>query len=234
MPRPDGRRSRVDARRARPRDEHLGRLRRTRRGARACRSRRGGGERRCAGRAAARPRSRRGDRAARTRRRPRRRRPAGRAPRGSAAPSPGGRRERDRDARAGRRRGRRAPRRARRARLVLRELPRRGLLDVTVEPAHDLPDRSSAPVRSKRVEPSGHVARQRGERRGELAPAAGAGAERAVAVAGDHRRRPREQVAEVVAELALVALVQARRCEASPSWPNETARAHQKRTGSAP
>jgi hypothetical protein len=35
------------------------------------------------------------------------------------------------------------------------------------------------------------------------------GAQRAVAVAGDHRRRAREQVPEIVAELALVALLDA-------------------------
>ena len=39
---------------------------------------------------------------------------------------------------------------------------------------------------------------------------AAAGSKRAVAIARDHRRRPREQVAEVVPELSLVALVEAR------------------------
>ena len=45
--------------------------------------------------------------------------------------------------------------------------------------------------------------------RRELAALVGRGREVAVAVAGDHRRRPREQVAEVVRELALVALAEA-------------------------
>ena len=63
---------------------------------------------------------------------------------------------------------------------------------------------------SKRVEPGHDVGTERRERGCDCAVLRRQGAERAVAVPGDHRRRPREEVPEIVAELALVALVDAR------------------------
>ena len=58
---------------------------------------------------------------------------------------------------------------------------------------------------SRRV---GDVVAERLEQRGDGRVVRGRGGERAAAVARDHRGRPREEVPEVVAELALVALAE--------------------------
>ena len=92
---------------------------------------------------------------------------------------------------------------------ILRELPRLVLLDVAVETADVVPDRLERSGDVEAVESGGDVVvhRPRGGR--ELALVVGRLPQLAVSVAGDHRRRAREQVAEVVAELALVALAEA-------------------------
>src|SRR3954451_18667086 len=89
-------------------------------------------------------------------------------------------------------------------RLVLRDLPRCLLLDVLVEAAHRLPDlveraRDVEAVEAPAAPPREPLAVERRLRVRR--------ADRAVAIARDHRRCPREEVAEVIAELALVALV---------------------------
>ena len=93
-----------------------------------------------------------------------------------------------------------------RARVVLRQLPGLRLLDVPVQAAHELPDRLETSRDVEDVECGGHVLLDPLDSLDELAALARDNLQLAVAVAGDHRRRPREEVPEVVAQLALVAL----------------------------
>ena len=123
--------------------------------------------------------------------------------------SPAGTARARRRPRAGRRRGCRAPRRARAARASsLASCHGARSSTYWLRRRTSVPDRSSAPVMSKRSSGSTSVARSASTRPTGESPSA-RGSRRAVAVARDHRRRPREEVAEVVAELALVALVDA-------------------------
>jgi hypothetical protein len=116
--------------------------------------------------------------------------------------------ERDRDAPQPSR-GRRARVELVRARLVLRELPRRCRLDVPVERPHDLPDPLERAGQVERIQSGGDVVGKRLQECGDLGFARRSRSEGSVAVPGDHRRDAREEVAEVVAELALVPLAEA-------------------------
>ena len=92
--------------------------------------------------------------------------------------------------------------------LVLGELPRLPLGDVAVEAADELPDAVDGGRDLEPVEIGGDVALQPFGQRPQLIVAGPVALELPVEELFDHLRRSREQVAEVVAELALVALVQ--------------------------
>src|SRR5581483_756429 len=90
-----------------------------------------------------------------------------------------------------------------------RHLPRLALRDVTVEPPDELPDAVGGARDVEAVEIGGDVTTQRLRRDLEVWVRRQAALDRPVEKLLDHLRRPREQVAEVVAELAFVALVEA-------------------------
>src|SRR5215831_20264199 len=90
---------------------------------------------------------------------------------------------------------------------VLCELPRRLLLDVTVEQADHLPDVLQAARQVVDVE-ARHELPAKAVERGSKPLVARSRRDPASRVAGDHRRRSRDEIAEVVRELALVTLVE--------------------------
>ena len=94
-----------------------------------------------------------------------------------------------------------------RVRGVLRQLPRRLLLDVAVEPAHALPDLVERAGQLDAVEQLRDALAQALEVVVEQSVEFAFG-ERAVAVAHDHRDRAAREVAVVVGQLALVALLE--------------------------
>ena len=122
------------------------------------------------------------------------------------------------------------------ARLVLRELPRLASARRSGSAGGRSPrSRRARPVMSKRSSAAGTSSRSAARRAAASSRARIACvAQPAVPVARDHRGRPREQVAEVVAELALVALVEAVERDVCRPARTATARAAQKRTASAP
>ena len=91
--------------------------------------------------------------------------------------------------------------------VVLRQLPGLRALDEPVELPHDVPDRLQRARELPRFEPAGDLVVQRVEPGGDLR-SAGPGRQLAVPVAGDHRRRPRHEVAELVRQLPLIAFVE--------------------------
>ena len=110
--------------------------------------------------------------------------------------------------------------------VVLRQLPGLRALDEPVELSHDVPDRLQRARELPRFEPAGDLVVQRVEPGGDLRSARPA-RQLAVAVSRDHRRRPREEVAELVRQLPLIAFVERvlggahRRVRTSPNeWPS--------------
>src|SRR5919201_5967406 len=90
-----------------------------------------------------------------------------------------------------------------RLRLVLRELPRCGCLDVAVQPAYDLPDPLCRRRDVEGVEERRNVCPEWVEQGLDGRVVARDRRQRTGPVARDHGRRSRQEVAEVVAELAL-------------------------------
>src|SRR4029453_18101200 len=81
-------------------------------------------------------------------------------------------------------------------------------LDVAVERANDLPDALERPGEVERVELPSEVVTEWGEDRRDLGVVRRHGPESTTSIPRDHRGRPGEEVAEIVAELPLVALAQ--------------------------
>ena len=102
---------------------------------------------------------------------------------------------------------------------IARELPRRALLDVAVEPAHALPDHLERLRDLGAVE---QLATSLGQPVELRAPAPGRSRPpaRPVAVAHEHRDRPAREVAVLVGELGLVARREPPRSRRAPSPPN--------------
>ncbi len=137
--------------------------------------------------------------------------PAGAGPPGSRRPCPGRRPTGRPPPHGGRRRGRTARDRARRRAPRPSPAARAPCVSTSRLSTRTTSQmRSSAPVTSKASSRSA-TSSASGASAAATAPSGdGQRAQPAAAVAGHHRRRAREQVAEVVAELALVALVDAR------------------------